>query len=330
MIKSILVINNYGKARLLKFYGGDRVRCARVTTLLRRAVAAAPPLTHVAHVRARISRPHLLLPSTLAAPFPPPTSRTATSSSRSCAMCSMWCRSGRRMSATLLRERRASLCNQPLRLPTWPRYERPISRSPLPSLSSVSSAPYLSLASVEFWGEDTKLIYRCYATLYFVFVADESESELGMLDLIQVLVELLDQCFENVCELDLIFHCDKVHCIVDEMVMGGLVLETRLSELVSAVCSNIYDWIIIYLYYRTIMTELLAYFVFISISFHFSGTRDERDGAEREHHARLVRRSDQGANQFNEVTGHGCCGQRSRSRSEYAKVKSESVLCCCK
>jgi AP-3 complex subunit sigma len=89
--------------------------------------------------------------------------------------------------------------------------------------------------SVAFWGEDTKLIYRCYATLYFIFVADDSESELGMLDLIQVLVELLDQCFENVCELDLIFHCDKVHQIVDEMVMGGLVLETRLSELVSAV-----------------------------------------------------------------------------------------------
>lgn len=26
----------------------------------------------------------------------------------------------------------------------------------------------------------------------------------------QVFVEALDKCFENVCELDLIFHCDKV------------------------------------------------------------------------------------------------------------------------
>ncbi len=35
-------------------------------------------------------------------------------------------------------------------------------------------------------GPDYKLIYRHYATLYFVFCVDSSESELGILDLIQV------------------------------------------------------------------------------------------------------------------------------------------------
>jgi len=35
-------------------------------------------------------------------------------------------------------------------------------------------------------GAETKIIYRHYATLYFVFAVDESESELGILDLIQV------------------------------------------------------------------------------------------------------------------------------------------------
>ena len=59
-------------------------------------------------------------------------------------------------------------------------------------------------------GSDYKLIYRHYATLYFVFCVDSSESELGILDLIQVFVETLDKCFESVCELDLIFHMDKV------------------------------------------------------------------------------------------------------------------------
>ncbi|XP_053824828.1 AP-3 complex subunit sigma-1 isoform X2 [Vidua chalybeata] len=34
-------------------------------------------------------------------------------------------------------------------------------------------------------GSDNKLIYRHYATLYFVFCVDSSESELGILDLIQ-------------------------------------------------------------------------------------------------------------------------------------------------
>ena len=35
-------------------------------------------------------------------------------------------------------------------------------------------------------GGDFRLIYRHYATLYFVFCVDYSESELGILDLIQV------------------------------------------------------------------------------------------------------------------------------------------------
>jgi AP-3 complex subunit sigma len=35
-------------------------------------------------------------------------------------------------------------------------------------------------------GDQVRVIYRHYATLFFVFVVDESESELGILDLIQV------------------------------------------------------------------------------------------------------------------------------------------------
>ncbi|XP_075933932.1 AP-3 complex subunit sigma-2 isoform X1 [Anarhichas minor] len=84
-------------------------------------------------------------------------------------------------------------------------------------------------------GSDDKLIYRHYATLYFVFCVDSSESELGILDLIQVFVETLDKCFENVCELDLIFHMDKVHYILQEVVMGGMVLETNMNEIVAQV-----------------------------------------------------------------------------------------------
>jgi AP-3 complex subunit sigma len=82
--------------------------------------------------------------------------------------------------------------------------------------------------------QDTKLIYRHFATLYFVVLCDRSESELGILDLIQgpsgagrmthcpeqalltppscgvVYVETLDRSFESVCELDLIFNSPKV------------------------------------------------------------------------------------------------------------------------
>ena len=84
-------------------------------------------------------------------------------------------------------------------------------------------------------GEDVRVIYRNYATLYFVFVVDEAESELGILDLIQVFVESLDKCFENVCELDLIFHFDEIHAILGEVVCGGLVVETNVNTIVASI-----------------------------------------------------------------------------------------------
>ena len=113
--------------------------------------------------------------------------------------------------------------------------------------------------------ERWRVVYRSYATLYFVFVVDGAESELGILDLIQVcfvnvrsselcqhsilkvLVESLDRAFENVCELDLVFHFDEVgspifepfsilddaqvHHILAEIIQGGLVLETNVEEI---------------------------------------------------------------------------------------------------
>ena len=85
--------------------------------------------------------------------------------------------------------------------------------------------------SIMQWGDDTKLIYRHYATLYFVFACTNRESDLGILDLIQVFVEALDRSFENVCELDLIFHSDKCHYVLDEIIIGGLVLDTSITNI---------------------------------------------------------------------------------------------------
>lgn len=89
--------------------------------------------------------------------------------------------------------------------------------------------------SIPEWGDNTKIIYRHYATLYFIFAVDSQESDLGILDLIQVIVEALDKCFENVCELDLIFHSDKVNYILDEIVEAGMVLETNIHSIITAV-----------------------------------------------------------------------------------------------
>ncbi len=47
----------------------------------------------------------------------------------------------------------------------------------------------------------------------------------------QVFVQVLDTCFENVCELDLIYHFDKVNYILDELCMAGMVLETNVESI---------------------------------------------------------------------------------------------------
>lgn len=83
--------------------------------------------------------------------------------------------------------------------------------------------------------DDIKVIYRHYATLYFVFVVDDQESELGILDLIQVFVECLDKCFNNVCELDLVFGWQVLETVLEEIIQGGMVIDTNIARIVSAV-----------------------------------------------------------------------------------------------
>ncbi|ONK76081.1 uncharacterized protein A4U43_C03F23680 [Asparagus officinalis] len=87
----------------------------------------------------------------------------------------------------------------------------------------------------EIFGPDIKLVYKHFATLYFVIVFDSSENELAMLDLIQVFVETLDRCFKNVCELDVVYNFNKMHAILDEIILAGQVLETSSEEVMKAV-----------------------------------------------------------------------------------------------
>ncbi|XP_008785682.1 AP-3 complex subunit sigma [Phoenix dactylifera] len=85
------------------------------------------------------------------------------------------------------------------------------------------------------FGPGTQLVYKHFATLYFVFVFDSAENELAMLDLIQVFVETLDRCFKNVCELDIVFNFNKMHMLLDEIIFGGQVLETSSEQVLKAV-----------------------------------------------------------------------------------------------
>lgn len=71
-----------------------------------------------------------------------------------------------------------------------------------------------------------KIVFRKYASLFFIIGIDETENELGIYEFIHNMVEVLDKYFEGVCELDIMFNLEKVHIIVDEMICDGFIVET--------------------------------------------------------------------------------------------------------
>ncbi|THW18890.1 hypothetical protein D6D23_07492 [Aureobasidium pullulans] len=78
---------------------------------------------------------------------------------------------------------------------------------------------------VEFRGS-SKIVYRRYAGLFFCACVDANDNELAYLEAIHFFVEVLDQFFGNVCELDLVFNFYKVYAILDEVFLAGEIEET--------------------------------------------------------------------------------------------------------
>ena len=82
---------------------------------------------------------------------------------------------------------------------------------------------------VEYKGK--KIVYKRYASLYFVCLVDQDDNELLVLETIHHFVEVLDQLFNNVCELDLIFNFTQAYFCLDEVILSGLLQETSKREI---------------------------------------------------------------------------------------------------
>jgi len=74
--------------------------------------------------------------------------------------------------------------------------------------------------------KDSKVIYRRYASLFFITGIDNTENELIGLEIIHRYVETLDKYFGNVCELDLIFNFQKAYFVLDELIINGELQES--------------------------------------------------------------------------------------------------------
>ncbi|OAA68155.1 Adaptor protein complex, sigma subunit [Niveomyces insectorum RCEF 264] len=73
---------------------------------------------------------------------------------------------------------------------------------------------------------DTKIVYRRYASLFFIAGCSSDDNELITLEIIHRYVEQMDKYYGNVCELDIIFSFTKAYYILDELLLAGELQES--------------------------------------------------------------------------------------------------------
>lgn len=64
--------------------------------------------------------------------------------------------------------------------------------------------------------QDHKLVFRRYAHLFFIMCIDQGDNELAVLEAIHLFVEILDNFFTKVTELDIVlnFHKARGPCLL--------------------------------------------------------------------------------------------------------------------
>ena len=85
---------------------------------------------------------------------------------------------------------------------------------------------------------DYKIVFKRYASLYFAACIEKEDNELIVLDVIHQFVEVLDRYFGNVCELDLIFNFHQTYFILEEMIVGGHIIESSKTQVLKMIVNN--------------------------------------------------------------------------------------------
>src|ERR1700750_1016453 len=73
---------------------------------------------------------------------------------------------------------------------------------------------------------DSKVVYRRYASLFFIAGCASTDNELITLEILHRYVEQMDKYYGNVCELDIIFNFQKAYFILDELLLAGEMQES--------------------------------------------------------------------------------------------------------
>lgn len=109
---------------------------------------------------------------------------------------------------------------------------------------------------------DTKIVYRRYASLFFIAGADTNDNELITLEIVHRYVEQMDKYYGNVCELDIIFNFQKAYFILDELLLAGEMQESSKKNVLRSISQqdSLEDMEVRFIYYAPlpIFSFLLA------------------------------------------------------------------------
>ena len=85
---------------------------------------------------------------------------------------------------------------------------------------------------------DTKIVYRRYASLFFIAGCSSEDNELITLEIIHRYVEQMDKYYGNVCELDIIFSFTKAYYILDEILLAGELQESSKKNILRCIAQQ--------------------------------------------------------------------------------------------
>jgi len=93
-------------------------------------------------------------------------------------------------------------------------------------LGQIPPYPILYWLTKSFCSIDSKVVYRRYASLFFIAGCASTDNELITLEIVHRYVEQMDKYYGNVCELDIIFNFQKAYFILDELLLAGEMQES--------------------------------------------------------------------------------------------------------
>ena len=85
---------------------------------------------------------------------------------------------------------------------------------------------------------DSKIVYRRYASLFFIAGCASTDNELITLEVVHRYVEQMDKYYGNVCELDIIFNFQKAYFILDELLLAGEMQESSKKNVLRVISAQ--------------------------------------------------------------------------------------------